>query len=218
MGAVPALNFLGNIRDKKFYSRSYYALEGDINQPGTGQKDDGRKKGAEYGSRVELKYASASASDVSYTGTSVSDGGGDGGGGTRECPYVCIPREPEPCSASSVLVELKADVTRLIDESIQKIEQTWAREIAVETRDAAEQATPDEMPIEPDTHADAAVGSILPDDGDGDHDEISMDYRKQNLLVLKSKPFKECTSRTRLKLLQEIQILVKRLKDMEKLE
>ncbi|XP_050093239.1 uncharacterized protein LOC126576139 isoform X2 [Anopheles aquasalis] len=213
MSTVPALNFLGNIRDKKYPSRSYYALEADFNQPGTGQKDDGRKKEEKFGSRVELKRT---VSDTSYTEASVSDGGvGDGDGAGRDCPYARLSREPVPCTASSVLSELKNDVTRLIDESIQKIEQTWARE-TVETRDVAEQATPQEMPIEPETLAD--VGSILlPDDGDHG-DEASKGYREQNLLVLKSKSFKECTSRTRLKLLQEIQTLVKRLKDMEKLE
>ncbi|XP_035786166.1 uncharacterized protein LOC118463605 isoform X2 [Anopheles albimanus] len=217
MSTVPALNILGNIRDKKFPSRSYYALEGDFNQPGIEPKDDGRKNEGKYVSSVQLKRT---ISDTSYTEASISDGGGDGDGAGKEYPYVCLSREPgAPGTASNVLSELKNDVTRLIDASIQKIEQTWSRE-TVDTRDVAEQATLDESPIEPETPAAdvAGVESFLPPDDGDRQDEAGKSYREQNLLVLKSQPFRECTSRTRLKLLQEIQILVKRLKDMEKLE
>uniref|UniRef100_A0AAG5D502 Uncharacterized protein n=1 Tax=Anopheles atroparvus TaxID=41427 RepID=A0AAG5D502_ANOAO len=129
-------------------------------------------------------------------------------------------KEPVPSvvpssSPSQVLAKLKDEVTRLIDESIKKIEQDWAEKTMVEKDDPekVKAAQPEEeetakLKMSEDTH--------MPLHPDGDRGQPN--YREQNLQILHSKSFVECKRLTRMKLLDEIHALVARLKDMETLD
>ncbi|XP_050075552.1 uncharacterized protein LOC126562988 [Anopheles maculipalpis] len=117
-------------------------------------------------------------------------------------------------SAAKVLAELKEEVTRLIDESIQKIELDWLQCTKKDKDAVREEIVASEARVaEPVRCTEDALKNLHPD---GDRGILA--HRGQNLQVLNTEPFIACKRQTRIKLLNEIRDLVERLKDMEKLE
>ncbi|XP_035915567.1 uncharacterized protein LOC118513618 isoform X1 [Anopheles stephensi] len=123
--------------------------------------------------------------------------------------------EVSSSSAARVLSELKEEVTRLIDESIQKIELEWMQSTKC-GKDAVpeeEVVAPPEATPEPPVRCSEETSKTLHPDGD----RGLLGHREQNLQVLHTELFVTCKRQTRMKLLNEIRDLVERLKDLETL-
>uniref|UniRef100_A0A182M7D3 Uncharacterized protein n=1 Tax=Anopheles culicifacies TaxID=139723 RepID=A0A182M7D3_9DIPT len=115
-------------------------------------------------------------------------------------------------SAAKVLSELKEEVTRLIDESILKIEHEWV-ESKRESNDGTCEAVPPVATMDTAKCAEEPSNNLHPD---GDRSQLT--HREQNLQVLHTEIFRTNKRLTRMKLLNEIRELVERLKDLETLE
>ncbi|XP_049299622.1 uncharacterized protein LOC125772207 [Anopheles funestus] len=115
-------------------------------------------------------------------------------------------------SAAKVLSELKEEVTRLIDESIHKIELEWVQNSKT-VADATCEAVPPEATMDSIQCGEDTSRNLHPD---GDRGQLT--HREQNLQVLHTELFATSKRQTRMKLLNEIRELVERLKDMETLE
>ncbi|XP_053663717.1 uncharacterized protein LOC128712876 [Anopheles marshallii] len=130
----------------------------------------------------------------------------------------CSPQATNPLhpvvssSAAKVLSELKEEVTRLIDESIQKIEREWVQNSNA-AKDVPCEAIPPEATID---SVPCAVDTSINLHPDGDRGQLS--HRELNLQVLHTEQFVTSKRQTRMKLLNEIRELVERLKDLETLE
>uniref|UniRef100_A0A182Q2N7 Uncharacterized protein n=1 Tax=Anopheles farauti TaxID=69004 RepID=A0A182Q2N7_9DIPT len=143
----------------------------------------------------------------SYSSASVSDGSESNG-----TPEPIVPAISNSTTAAKVLSELKEEVTRLIDQSIQKIELDWAQNLE-QMRDDANKINTPEPVQEIMACLENTPKSLHPD---GDRGQVG--YREQNLQVLQTDMFVASKRQTRVKLLNEIRDLVDRLKDMEMLE
>ncbi|XP_058123389.1 uncharacterized protein LOC131294513 [Anopheles ziemanni] len=183
--------------------RSYYARDGDRQEEEMEQKS---KNHLPNGDNMSVK------SREIYSLSSDSDVESHNGAENRFVPTI-VPS----CSASKVMTKLKDEVMRLIDESIEKIEQDWAEQMA---STKCEEQPPSKAP--PNTPAEEKIDHSLPGENtlalhpDGDQGELN--HREQNLLVMKSQQFVDSKRRTRMMLLDEIHARIERLKDMETLE
>ncbi|XP_040158473.1 uncharacterized protein LOC120897562 isoform X1 [Anopheles arabiensis] len=166
------------------------------------QQHQQERSGGCYGSKEETKRS------VSDTLSELSDSDGQG----------CTPKLPSinpavSCSAAQVLSELKEEVTRLIDESIEKIEQNWTHSSKLDSEAVRETVPEPELMTEPVKAAEDLTKQLHPDGDRG-----LLPHREQNLQVLHTELFETSKQQTRMKLLNEIRDLVERLKDMETLE
>ncbi|KFB53299.1 hypothetical protein ZHAS_00021604 [Anopheles sinensis] len=183
--------------------RSYYALAGSRPEDEMEQKS---KTHRQNGDEMSVKSVDT------YTLSSDSEVESHNGAENRSVPTV-VPS----CSATKVMARLKDEVMRLIDESIEKIEQDWAEQMAgaKEVEQSPEKAPPNTPTEEKKDHG-LCGENLLTLHPDGDQGELN--HREQNLLVMKSQPFVDSKRRTRMKLLDEIHVRIERLKDMETLE
>uniref|UniRef100_A0A182WID2 Uncharacterized protein n=1 Tax=Anopheles minimus TaxID=112268 RepID=A0A182WID2_9DIPT len=131
----------------------------------------------------------------------------------RYTPEATNPVNPlVSSSAAKVLSELKEEVTRLIDESILKIEHEWVQNKQAANNGACEPEAP--VPtMDMEKCVEEPSKTLHPD---GDRGQLT--HREQNLQVLHTELFGTSKRQTRMKLLNEIRALVERLKDLEMLE
>ncbi|XP_052895702.1 uncharacterized protein LOC128302895 [Anopheles moucheti] len=206
---APAMNLIRSVGKKvivEYEGRVFSIPEQDFLQV---SRSDVR-----CGSKHDLYYGTSEGVDRTLydTYSEISDSNSSNENLNRS-PQATNPINPVvSSSAAKVLAELKEEVTRLIDVSIQKIELEWVQNSNA-AKDAPCEAVPPEATIDSVLCAQATSKSLHPD---GDRSQLT--HREQNLQVLHTEQFMTCKRQTRMRLLNEIRELVERLKDLETLE
>uniref|UniRef100_A0A182N7R4 Uncharacterized protein n=1 Tax=Anopheles dirus TaxID=7168 RepID=A0A182N7R4_9DIPT len=196
---APIMNYLGTKGKKMRLQALYSDRETGQEQSSQLESSPNRCYGSETGVKrvASSSYSTASGSDPSESNCT---------------PEPMAPAISSSTTAAKVLSELKEEVTRLIDQSIQKIELDWTQNFKQMLNDADKIGTPEPVP-DMTTCVEDTAKSLHPD---GDRGQVG--YREQNLQVLQTEMFGASKRQTRIKLLNEVRDLVDRLKDMEMLE